>query len=185
MNVVLRYALFLTFALSMQADAGCKSYIFNRENSFSHHFSCTSSFMIPRYNIHRSVTEEADIEIFEFDAENSSFLCRRIDIFSAEDFHCFGGDVNHEMQFENSFGKFFILQRGKYHDFSSPEHSEVLLFRFPSGFEQEQYGCHVEFFESGNVYVYFDRGVYQIGECLLRLELNFSDNPGFLLMGSR
>lgn len=185
MTLVLRYAFFCTFALTAQAGAECRSYISNRENSFSHHFSCTSSFIVPAYNIHRSVTDEADIEIFEFGAASLGLLCRRFDISSVEDVHCFGDNINVEMQFENSFGKFFILQRRKYGEFSSLEKSEVLLFKFPSDFEQVQYGCHVEFFESGNVYVYFDRGVNQISECLLRLELNFSDNPNLLLMGSR
>lgn len=185
MNFALIYALFFTLALTAQADAGCRSFISNRENSFSHHISCTSSFLLPAYNIHRSVTNEADIEIFEFDAASLSLLCRRFDISSVEDIHCFGDNVNVEMQFDNSFGKFFILQREKYRDFSSLEQSEVLLFKFPSDFEQVQYGCHVEFFENGNVYVYFERSVYQISECLLRLELNFSDNPSLLLMGSK
>jgi hypothetical protein len=172
----------LILALPAPGWAICRSYSANyTDGAFTYTYICESSFEAPRYIVVRNITESADVQVLEFAPREVGLICERYETQVSAHADCRQTRPLLGTTFQSQLGKFSIVPLDS--DLGARFEAGA-AFRHPeSAGEAWMLGCAVERNERGDVTLWLGNDMHAMGECLIRLELDFANHPELLLRG--
>jgi hypothetical protein len=165
------------------SEAAClrQTYTSPNDDMFKYSYLCTSSFEYPSYDISRVITDDIDVQIFNFDPNGDGGTCYSIEWNALNEQFCFTISLSEALVYQSKYGHFEIRPNSDYDSFLATIQSNEVIFSHPVSAGLTSYPCNIYLLDGGDVFVFSDEGLQAISECLLRMEIFLTENPESLL----